>query len=180
MLQSANLLILKKNLLVQFSLTKGKSLWVGGLFRIDFGSIENFTSEEILEIHSFFSFKINIHKTSISKANEYYINNYGNNLFPVYDKDIKNVIFQKRILDLDFTNEKNIEFEIPGIGCLLFSSTNMEKCEITLYIPDEVLFIHRKPLLIMNKEGNALKIERRIYTGKTRKKSLEKGKVSNI
>ena len=138
-----------------------------------------FTSEEILEIQSYFSFKINVHKTSISKANEYYINNYGNNLFPVYDKDIKNVIFQKRIIDLDFTQEKNIEFEIPGIGCVLFSGKNMKKCEITLYIPDEVQFINRKPLMIMNKESNSLKIERRIYTGKARKKSFARGKTGN-
>lgn len=138
-----------------------------------------FTSEEILEIHSYFSFKINVHKTSISKANEYYISNYGINLFPVYDKDIKNVIFQKRIIDLDFTQVKNIEFEIPGIGCIVFSCKNMEKCEITLYIPDEVEFVNRKPLFIQNKESSSLKIDRRIYHGKTRNKSLEKGKSSN-
>ncbi len=175
LLKSADLLILKKSSLVNFELSKGKSLWIGGLLRIDFGTIESISTEENLEILGYFSFKLNFHKTSISKANGYYIQNYGNALFPIYDMDIKNVVFQKRIISLDFSQERYIEFEIPGIGCLLFSGKN--KCEISLYIPEEIQFIQRKPLLILNKEGNLAKVDRRIYHGKKKNIVLEKEKV---
>jgi len=145
-LKNASYLLQQKRVTPQkFFMTKNKTLWIGALAKLDF------IRGDQIDVIVYVSNKISLHKASLINSNEMYVKNYGNILFPTYNKEVKNVEFDGYDIEIqcDHKGMGTQEIEIFGLGWIGFHNI-MKKpayAKFTLYVPKNVGFLLRDSLV---------------------------------
>jgi len=171
--KNRNLVIAKKIKPERIDLLDGNVLFIGGLARIDYNNNENIEKTRLLT-HVYGAYEIALHRTSLEKANEFYLKHYGGLLRPVYDEKIEKISFKKHELELRFAkNGECLDFlEIFGLGWLRFTKITKnleEKLRISLFLPETVKFALRETLMSLQ---DPTKIYSKIQ--KMKRRNLEK------
>lgn len=163
LLRENNSLVIKKKIKPErIDLSSDKTIFLGGLMRIDFPyKAENWITEFVC--HFYCSYDVSLHKTQIEKANEVYLKHYGELLKPVFDENIKNIVFKKNEIKLTFSNNGECEqiLEIYGLGWIRFSlkyvnfkDNTKNSINIVVYLPEGVLFKVRDTMASLIKNTN--------------------------
>lgn len=189
LLQKNRELIVRKKIKVEkIDFSMGQTIFLGGLVRLDFPIDEKAKIPQILT-HINFAYEISIHKTLMNKANEVYAKHYQGLLKPVFDENIKNVVFKKFELQLNFTSHGECEqiLEIYGLGWIRFNLSYVDFRErqknmikIDLYIPEGVLFRQRQSMISLTPvKSNFARTKATLHKKKEREQKIKRKVLSH-
>ena len=131
-----------------YRMKPGRSLFIGGMFRIDFVSNDIREDWQRIMVTLFVSTYVPIHTTKIEKADEIYQSALGNRLFPPQptNDDLTPMVFKKSFKFKGVT--RKISFRdicISGMGWI--SLTGVGDMEFHVFAPEKIDVYDREPLM---------------------------------